>query len=261
MFRIGKSTSGMNLNKETFETLKKAGFDAVEVSYPVGGYENINYEELGKIAAETGIELWSYHIPFSPFDIIDISDVNKVDYTVKYASELIEKAAAIGIKKFTIHPSAEPMTEDQRPARIACAKEGLARLAEFAKTKGAIICVESLPRTCLGRDSSDITELLSAHQDLRCCFDTNHLLYEDPVDFAYKVGNKIATTHISDCDFTNEKHWFPGVGLIRWHDLYKALEEVGYEGVWMYELGFGDRKPEDFVRNAHEIAEGKPITV
>ena len=261
MFKIGKSTSGMHLDKETFGILKNAGFDAVEISYPPSGYDNINYEELKALSEEYGIELWSYHLPFSPFDIIDISDVNKVDYTVKYASELISKAAAIGIKKFTIHPSAEPMTEEERPIRMACAKEGLSRLAEYAKTLGATICVECLPRTCLGRDSSDIIELLSAHPDLRCCFDTNHLLYEDPVDFAYKVGNKIATMHVSDCDFTNEKHWFPGVGLIRWHDLYKALVEVGYNGVWMYELGFGTYSPDDFIRNAHEIAEGKPITV
>ncbi len=259
MFRIGMSTSA--IDKETFAAFKKAGIDVVEISYPTCGYDNINYEELKAFADETGIELWSFHIPFSPFSTIDISDVNKVDHTVEYTCELIEKATAIGIKKFTIHPSAEPMTEEERPARMACSKQGLARLAEFAKTRGAIICVEDLPRTCLGRDSSDILELLSAHPDLRSCFDTNHLLYEDPVDFAYKVGNKIATTHISDCDFTNEKHWFPGVGLVRWHDLYKALEEVGYEGVWLYELGMGDRKPEDFVRNAREIAEGKPITV
>ncbi len=252
----------MNLDRETFETLKKAGFDAVEVSYPNCGYENINYGELKEIAYETGIELWSYHIPFSPFDEIDLSDENLVDHTVEYACSLIDKATAIGIKKFTIHPSAEPMEEEERAGRMACAKKGLYRLAEHAKAKGATICVEDLPRTCLGRDSSDILELLSAHPDLRCCFDTNHLLREDPVDFAYKIGNKIATTHVSDCDFTNEKHWFPGVGLIRWHELYKALEEVGYDGVWLYELGFSDTYgPEDFVRNAHEIAEGRKITV
>ena len=270
MLRIGKSTSGMYLNRETFESLSKAGFNAVEISYPVEGYDNIDYGNVKALADEFGIELWSFHFPFMPFDKIDISNPSAVDGTIELCSEYIDKASAIGIKHFVIHPSGEPIAEEDRPARLACAKDGLSRLSDYAKTKGAVICVESLPRTCLGRDSFDILELLSANDDLRCCFDTNHLLTEDPVDFAKKVGAKIATTHISDCDFLNERHWLPGSGLIRWHELYNEFVKFGYDGVWMYELGFGSGGgtyfyeqfigPDEFIKNAREIFEGKEIT-
>jgi sugar phosphate isomerase/epimerase len=260
MYRIGVSTP-CQIDEEMFRLYKEAGIAQMEVSVNKEQSEALDFDKLLEWSKKYGVELYSFHLPFMPFNDIDISRPDLAEKSVEYLKGYIDKGAKIGIDKYIIHPSGEPIAEEDRATRMEIAKNSLSILAEYAKERGAVICVENLPRTCLGRDSSDIIELLSAHPDLRCCFDTNHLLYEDPVDFAYKVGKKIATTHVSDCDFTNEKHWFPGVGLIRWHDLYRALEEVGYEGVWMYELGFGDRTPEDFIRNAHEIAEGKPITV
>ena len=41
----------------------------------------------------------------------------------------------------------------------------------------------------------------------------------------------------SDYDDINERHWLPGEGKVDWTALYNALREVGYNGVWMYELG------------------------
>ena len=130
--------------------------------------------------------------------------------------------------------------------------------------------MENLPRTCLGKNSEEMLELLSADPTLRICFDTNHLLGQDPVEFVEAVGEKIVTTHVSDYDFIDERHWLAGEGDMDWHRLYDALCRVGYEGAWLYELGFGNTKRivrqrpltcEDFARNAKEIFEGKPITV
>jgi sugar phosphate isomerase/epimerase len=102
-------------------------------------------------------------------------------------------------------------------------------------------------------------DLLSADPALRACFDTNHLLSEDPADFVRKVGNKIITTHVSDCDFLNERHWYPGEGKIDWPALMRALEEVGYQGPFIYEIGLLASEyhraltPADLVNTAHEI--------
>ena len=69
-------------------------------------------------------------------------------------------------------------------------------------------------------------------------------------------------------DFKDEKHWLPGEGDIDWQKLYNDLLAVGYNGMWLYELGF---KPEDtidrrdldykdFYNNAMEIFGGKNPT-
>lgn len=268
MFKVGLSTSGNKLGVEgIFEQYKNAGIEYMEVSTDP---ETLDYDETKRLAEEYGITLWSFHLPFMPFDKIDISNPNLCDYTVEYFKTLIKKATDMGPKVIVIHPSGEPIEENDRKERLACAKESLRKLQDYANTLGATIAVEDLPRTCLGRNSSDILDLISAHPDLRVCFDTNHLLAEPITDFIKAVGNKIITTHVSDYDFINERHWIPGEGKIDWQELIGALKEVGYTGPWLYEMSFRcpntiyrdrDITCEDFSRNAKELFEGKTPTI
>jgi sugar phosphate isomerase/epimerase len=251
---------------------KDAGINTIEVS--VGNMElasALDFHNARELANEYGVELWSLHLPFLPFNVIDPSNPTIADYTVEYFCSLINKAVEIGIKVFVVHPSGEPIAESDRATRLACAKKSLATLAEYATAKGAVIAVEDLPRTCLGRDSSDILELISAHPDLRVCFDTNHLLGEKIADFIANVGDKIITTHVSDYDEKNERHWLSGEGVIDWKALKDALIAVGYDGPWLYELGLSgststidrERRLEysDFGRNYGEIMADLPITL
>lgn len=268
--RLAHSCGG-TVNEEIMAGHKAAGINTIEIS--VGNTQladALDFKEARRLADKYGIELWSLHLPFLPFNVIDPSVPALADYTVKYFCSFIAKATEIGIKTIVIHPSGEPIAESDRPMRLECAKKSLAALAEYAKTKGAVIAVEDLPRTCLGRDSSDILELISAHPDLRVCFDTNHLLGESIADFIKKVGDKIITTHVSDYDEKNERHWLSGEGVIDWKALKDALIAIGYDGPWLYELGLDGSLPtidrerrleySDFARNHDEIMNDKPIT-
>lgn len=272
MYQIGLSTCrGKLLNRETFECFSNAGITSLELSLRDAQYRNIDYSNIEKLSKEYKVNLWSFHLPFTPFDEIDISsmDDNMRIYTVNYLKSLVNQASAHGFNKFIIHPSGEPIKE-KREERLNYAKESLYELAEYASSKEAVIAVENLPRTCLGKNSAEIQELISAHNKLCVCFDTNHLLEESSIDFIHRLGEKIITLHISDYDFIDERHWLPGEGKISWNELYNALNEIPYNGVWMYELGFSEPEIitrsrdlicEDFVRNANEIFNGEKITV
>jgi len=216
------------------------------------------------------MKLWSYHLQFMPFEQVDVSapDENLRLQSVARLGEQMRKAAAIGIDKFVIHPSGEPIEEDERAKHMAQAQKSLAALAAAADALGGVLCVEDLPRSCLGRDSSDVLQLLEADSRLRVCFDTNHLLTENPVDFCRAMGDKIATVHISDYDNINERHWLCGEGCIDWRALYDELSKR-YNGVWTYEIGaqcpstlFRDRdlEPGDYVKNAKEVFAGQKPT-
>ncbi|MBQ7906528.1 MAG: sugar phosphate isomerase/epimerase [Clostridia bacterium] len=269
MYQIGMSTTN-KITEERFQMYQRAGVKIVELSIEAEAYKTLDYDILNEWCEKYGVRVLSYHLPFFPFDALDISKRSLADYSVKYLSSLIEEATSNGIYRFIIHPSGEPIEESERAERLACAKESLFKLQELSSSKGATICVENLPRTCLGRSSDDILELLSAHKDLRACFDTNHLLSEDPIEFIRKVGDKIVTTHISDYDFINERHWLPGEGKLDWQAILNALKNIGYSGPWMYEINLElpstiirprELVAEDFVKNANEIFEGKPLTV
>ena len=268
--QIGLSTYGKVLDDALFRAYRDAGISMMEISTAAANYSRINYPRLEALSKEHGITLWSYHLPFSPFEELDLSRPELAEHTLEYFESLIQKAAAIGIRLFVAHPSGEPIAEQKRPLRLACAKESLAKLADIAARYDAVIAVENLPRTCLGRDSGDILELVSAHPALKVCFDTNHLLEEDPVAFIRRVGAHLITTHVSDYDFLNERHWLPGEGKLDWQSILAALSDAGYTGPWLYELGFaapatitrpGELTCRDFAQNAGELFSAAPLTV
>ncbi len=270
MYKIGLSTCSSRITEETFAGYSRAGLSAIEISDTVEGYARLEYEEIAALAEKYGVKIWSMHLPFMPFTKLDISNPELAAYTLEYYEQLIEGGAKIGVDKFVIHPSGEPIEDGERKLRMETAKKSLAALAKIAEKHGAVICVENLPRTCLGKNSDEIAELLSAHPALRACFDTNHLLAENPVEFIRKIGGKIATIHVSDYDFVNERHWLPGEGKIDWNAILAALREVDYRGVWMYEIELRcpntilrDRALlyEDFTKNARELFAGEKPTV
>lgn len=263
MLKIGRSYGGVpEMCEEVFRDYRDAGIEAMELSLKKALCETLDYQQVKEWADKYGIELWSYHLPFSPDVDISVTDEKQRVYYVEYLTDLIKKAAAIGINKFVIHPSREPIADEDRPLRMAQSMKSLATLAEVAATCGAVIAVEDLPRTCLGRTAEDMLTLLSADDRLRVCFDTNHLTMDKNANFIRKVGDKIITLHVSDYDQIDEKHWLPGEGQNDWVEIMDELEKIGYSGVFMYEVGTGTPKIitrsrpielSDFVKNAHSI--------
>lgn len=269
MYGIGLSSCGKKLDEELFCKYKAAGINYIEISFSdTDAQETLDLEKIKEYAHKHEIILWSAHLPFGPFSEIDISVPSLADFTVSYYCGLIEKYAKVGINRFVVHPSGEPIMEEERTERLECAKKSLKKLAEFADKFGGVIAVENLPRTCLGKNSEEIAELISADERLVVCFDTNHLLNEDPIRFVKKMDGKIATIHVSDYDFTDEKHWLPGEGDINWKAMIDALKITGYSGPWLYEVFFECPKTierprlltcEDFAENAKAIFKGESI--
>ena len=268
MYKIGLSSCGFDLTEENFSKLEESGIGAIEISMPYPKYDLIDYRKISELQRRYHVELWSYHLPFFPFEELDISSTDKAlrTKTVAVCAELIKKAADIGIERFVIHPSGEPISLQQRKERMACVMQSLDVLAEIADRQGAILAVEDLPRTCLGNSAEEMLCLLQANEKLRVCLDTNHLLSDTNLNFIERVGKKIVTVHISDYDFVDEKHWMPGEGLVDFQALYSALRDVGYEGVWLYEIALKspstlhrsrDLTFDDFVRNARAIFAGR----
>lgn len=228
----------------------------------------LDWKRLKEWIDASHVKLWSFHLPFGPLDI-----ANPEEYTHQYAvalqAEYIKRAGELGAKIAVIHASFEPIPPEERKEWMSTAKASLAQLAEIADACGITLAVENLPRTCLGNCSADIKELLSADHRLRVCFDTNHLLDERNPDFVRELGDKIVTTHVSDYDFRDERHWMPGEGKVDWVELITALEEAGYDGPFLYEVGFEAGRTirrrkmtvEDYRNNHRSCMEKRPIPV
>lgn len=273
--KIGLSVHAESINEKLFAEYQKAGISHMEILIPASGWsmDEKFCKNMRKWAETYRICLWSCHLPFAGCEALDISSPEEVirQKTIQWHARIIRQAATImGIRLFVIHPSTEPIMEEERKIHKEQAKKSLKYLAQETANYQSVIAVEELPRTCLGNCTEEMLELLSADSRLRVCFDTNHLLGENHQYFMNRLAEKIVTTHISDYDFVNERHWLPGEGKIDWQELYASLQRMNYVGPWLYEINFECPKTilrkrnltcEDFSRNAHEIFNHLPFTI
>lgn len=248
-WKPGLSTSIKLITEETFKGYAESGIECMEVSVGHISFDSeTDYKLIKKWAKEYGINLWSYHIPFAPFEEVNIATLDKElrKASVEFIKKKLDIVSELETGIAVIHPSGEPNKPEERASLMESAKECLNELAGYAAHLGITIAVEDLPRTCLGNCSADIKELISADSRLRVCFDTNHLLDENNIDFVKAIGDKIITLHVSDYDFRNERHWLPYEGKNDWVGLVTALEDVGYSGPFLFEIG--RKAPESIAR-------------
>ena len=244
-WKLALSVGSLTMNAEALTALADAGIHEIELSSGklAPFYEVLDYPAKAKdysaLAASCGVRISSIHLPFAPFSQIDPSTRNpeKRAFLLEKQTELIRAAGDAGIGIAVIHPSGEPYPEEERAERLACACGVLEQLTRVATESGMVLALENLPRTCLGRSSEEMLYFLDRIPELRACFDTNHSLSEDNVHFIRALGDRIVTLHVSDYDGVDEKHWLPGEGINNWSAMIGALEEVGYTGRFLYELG------------------------
>ena len=151
-------------------------------------------------------------------------------------ADIIRVAGVFQPQYIVLHPSSEPIAPDERAERLRNSHESIGLLAPVAKEIGAELCIENLPRTCLGRNGQEMMYLIDGHDGVGLCFDVNHLMYQSHADFLAAIDKgTIKTVHISDYNFTDERHLLPGVGHIDWKPLWDGIRANGYKGIFMYE--------------------------
>ena len=255
--KVGTSVSIFgNYTPERLAEVKAAGIDYIEVS--INGFwrkkpENevyIKAYEALKQIKDAGLEVWSVHLPFSGKMDISVLDKKKRESNLRFFEEMIRLAGIFEPKCLVLHPGSDTVEDETtRPDRLKCSRNSIGRLAIAAREVGAVLCVENLPRTCPGRTAEEIDYLTADIPGVAVCFDTNHLLLGTHEDFIEKLGDRIATIHVSDYDGVDEKHWLPyhEGSVVDWSRFYKSLSKAGYKGVFMFEVTRKHGTPKDLV--------------
>lgn len=256
-------------DEQVLRTAHEAGIDAVELSFNFDYYMNRlefarNWAKCAETARAAEVELWSIHLPFSrTLDISSTKDEHRA--IALYTNRtLIEAAGKAGVKVAVLHPSSEPITDEERPERLRRSREAIIALREACDAAGMRLAVENLPRTCLCNRSDEMIELLR-DTGAGVVFDTNHSLIEENVSFLRRLidsGLEILSLHISDYDFVDERHRLPGDGLNNWSGLLGELERGGYCGPLMYEVSVHPKERdvitvEQLAQNMRDLADGR----
>lgn len=224
-----------------FMEAKSNGIEYVEVALNQC-YRNVPEEDvLPKIYAlkskidSAGLKVWSIHLPFSKTLDISVLDDKDREKNVRFIAGMIQTSAIFNPSKLVLHSSSEPIADSVREQRIQNAISSIGILRKYADEIGAQLCIENLPRTCLGNTPEELLRIVGDYPEVGICFDTNHYLTGTPAHFAQLAGHRIGTLHISDYDGINESHWIPGDGNIPWIELIGIIKEKGYNGIYMYE--------------------------
>ncbi|MBR1608533.1 MAG: sugar phosphate isomerase/epimerase [Kiritimatiellae bacterium] len=255
------------------DDIARAGIRHVEISLDGRKYAGFDFAAFAAHARDAGVDVRSFHLPFYTDETVDPASLDEAvrRRTAEIHAHYVRVAASMGAKIAVVHACLEPVADADRAERIARSKESMAALADVGEAEGVTVCVENLPRSCLGNTSAELADIVACDDRLRVCFDVNHLLLDTHAEFLRVNGAKIAATHVSDYDFVNERHWLPGEGRIDWAALADGLDAIGYRGTFNYEISFRgnpktvrrarDLVPADVARNAAEIMARKPLTV
>jgi len=223
---------------ENWRVAAATGFTDAELDFPwrlqpdaMLEYALHSYSTL----REAGVAVTSVHLPFGAWWEPSEPDPAYREDNLRRFKGLLDWTGAQGIPIAVLHASWEPIRAEERAARLETATSAIAELGAYAQARGVALVIENLPRTCLGNTSHEILALAEGAAGV--CFDVNHLLLESHADFLAIAGPRVITAHLSDYDFADERHWFPGAGGIDWPALLRGMEAAGCAGRFIFELG------------------------
>ena len=214
---LGLSTSYFGLyGAEEASRLAAAGIHHIEYSMPSQRLElglAVHREDLERARSASephGITLHTYHIPYGDNWDPSVLDPEQRVANLARILELATMVAEVWSPRvgFILHPSYEPIADEEREARMTTLLQVLPELCAGLEAVNSDVrwLIEDLPRSCLGKNSAEILRITDADERLAVCFDVNHLLVESNAAFLRAVGPRIATCHLSDYDQVNERH-------------------------------------------------------
>ena len=181
----------------------------------------------------------TFHAPYGGDWDLSALDENARRKAVAKLLELFPLATELDTEIIVEHPSGEPIRTEERPERIAQLRKSLDELQVQIHAARFKLALELLPRTCLGNTAAELLDILDGFGDeFGVCLDVNHLMgrIRELPDETRLLGERLLSLHISDYDGVDECHFMPGTCAIDWPPFVKALRDIGYDGVFNYEM-------------------------
>ena len=219
--------------------IRRQGFKSVEVTLgKVGGYK-VNMEQCMmqvedglKAVQDEGLVLNSIHMPFQRFIYISSNDEAVRSWVIGEFLRLIEICDNYNPLHYVFHSKVGRKDEPDWTLRKPALLRSFRQMVDATKNN---ICIEnmvgSFPSTV-----ADMLEVLQQVENGKCCIDANHFLQDDLTEATLALGKWVKTIHVSDYDGAYEKHWLPKQGVNNWMKFIGALEKIGYQGDFIYEV-------------------------
>ena len=223
---------------EKAQNLRLWGYDAIAVFQPYNEWSDELREELGSLEKRTGVRAAefvfmdaSYGNAMSPDDELR----NRCRAMYRHASTVCGEIGAVTEIEYQYGPQ-DPMPLFNPYQQLSKEEEDdftafYRQVLDLVAGTPARVLLEPINRyesRYLNRIADNIRIIDAvAHPNAGLLPDTFHMSIEeaDMGKALIEAGNRIAHVHLGDSN-----RLLPGRGLLNWHDIFDALNTVGYDG-------------------------------
>lgn len=241
---------GQRLDRGHLVEIAAHGFDAVEVFATRTHFDYRDpraAEALAEWLEDTRLALHALHAPVTasyangapgPLFSTAAGDDGRRQRALAEAEAALAVARVAPYRYLVVHLGVPQGPGDDGDNRRDAARRSLERLHELAEGTGVAVALEILPNPLSTADSLvALIEELPEARAFGICLDVGHaFLMGDLVEAIEACSGHLLTTHLHDNGGTRDEHLVPWSGRIDWDAAVLALQKVGYDGAWMFEV-------------------------
>ena len=255
--------------KQGMPVMKAHGYDGIDYQglgsmkksplYQMTDEEFKGYlTELNACAKRNGLVFHQLHGTWPHVD--DLTKEGRAK-TVAQFKKCIVGATYLDCPKVIVHPFmprlylGEPYQTEED---FELNRQMLTELAPFAREHGVTVCFENMP---FPKNSSfsyveNIKKLIREIDDenIKACLDVGHFnaVKGDIYKAITLLGDDLATLHVHDDRYGQDRHLLPFQGETDWDGFVKGLREIEYKGVLSLETQIQPKTPQP-IRERMEI--------
>jgi L-ribulose-5-phosphate 3-epimerase len=240
--------------KESFELIKDAGFDGVEVNFALEGEFSAEssaaeIKGVGELAKQAGIAISGVcSFLFWPYSMTH-NDPERRKKGIELAKKMVEAARILGTENLLVVPGAvyapwlegfDPVPNDVCDKR---AREAVRAILPDAEKAGVSINIENIFANGFLFSPQEMVEFVDSFRSkhVQIHFDTGNIMqYQFPEHWVPVLGKRIKNIHFKEWD--KRTHEFNLTtfrtlldGTTNWPAVIEALDKIGYRGYLTFE--------------------------
>jgi len=258
--------------EESIDSISEAGYSAIEImcdtphAYPPISDEKIrsikkslkkNNMEISNMNGFMMCAIQDFHHP-SWIEEDPSFRQQRINHTIN----CLELANKLGVKTVSTEPGGPP-TNSSNNDQLELFAQGINDVIPIAEKNNVKLLIEPEPELLIEK-SSEFINFISRFESkyLGLNFDIGHFfcVNEEPAELIKTLADYISHIHLEDISKDRvHKHLIPGEGVIDFNSIFKAIEEIGYDGYITVELYPYKENPQAAAKAALEYLKSKRL--